>query len=125
MKDTHGVFTPRCENPLNRADIMVFTPTTTDDILKIHIAETLNLIVTTLDLPGTRYEAIFDIIWQSQYLKEVLVTMIKDRGLCSKGPIIEARAKAVTAISYSLLRSRGEHRSGDTFDGGTARGNYG
>lgn len=64
------------ENPLSRADIRVFTATTTDDILKIHIEETLNLIVTTLDLPGTRSETILDIIWQSQSLKEVLVIMI-------------------------------------------------
>jgi response regulator RpfG family c-di-GMP phosphodiesterase len=66
----------RGENLLNRTDIMVFTAATTDDILKIHIEETLSLIVTKLDLPGTRSEAIFDIIWQSQYLKEVLVIMI-------------------------------------------------
>jgi DNA-binding response OmpR family regulator len=64
------------KNLLNRADIKVFTAATTDDVLKIHIEETLNLIVTTLDLPGTRCEAIFDIIWQSQKLKKVLVIMI-------------------------------------------------
>jgi len=64
------------ENLLNRADMMVFTAVTTDDILKIHIEETLNLIVTMLDLPGTRSEAIFDIIWQSQSLKKVRVIMI-------------------------------------------------
>jgi DNA-binding NtrC family response regulator len=61
---------------LNRSDIMVFTAATTDDILNIHIEEILNLIVTRLDLPGTRSETIFDIIWQSQHLKEVLVVMI-------------------------------------------------
>jgi len=64
------------DNPLNREDIMVFTAATADDILKIHVEETLNLIVTMLDLPGTRGEAIFDIIWQSHYLKEVHVIMI-------------------------------------------------
>jgi DNA-binding response OmpR family regulator len=64
------------ENLLNRADIKVFTADTADDILKIHIEETLNLIVTSHDLPGTRNEAIFDIIWQSQHLKKVLVVMI-------------------------------------------------
>jgi DNA-binding response OmpR family regulator len=61
---------------LNRADIKVFTAATADDILKIHIEETLNLIVTSHDLPGTQSEAIFDIIWQSQHLKKVLVIMI-------------------------------------------------
>jgi hypothetical protein len=41
------------ENLFNRTDIKVFTAATTDDILKIHVEETLNLIVTMLDLPGT------------------------------------------------------------------------
>jgi DNA-binding NtrC family response regulator len=64
------------ENLLNRSDMMVFTAATTDDILKVHIEETLDLIVTMLDLPGTRSEAIFDIIWQSQSLKKVRVIII-------------------------------------------------
>jgi hypothetical protein len=58
----------RGETLLNRADIMVFAAATTDDILKIHIEETLNIIVTMLDLPGTRSESVYDIIWQSQSL---------------------------------------------------------
>jgi DNA-binding response OmpR family regulator len=64
------------ENLLNRADIRVFTAVTTDDILKIHIEETLNIIVAMLDLPGTRSEDIYDIIWQSRHLKEVHVILI-------------------------------------------------
>jgi DNA-binding NtrC family response regulator len=74
----------RGENLLNRADIKVFTAATTDDILKIHIEETLNLIVTMLDLPGTRSEAIFDIIWQSQKLKKVLVIMICEDNISNR-----------------------------------------
>ncbi len=77
------------ENLLNRSDIKVFTAATNDDILKIHIDETLNLIVTTHDLPGTRSEDIFDIIWQSQHLKKVLVIMtcednVLRRSLCKR-----------------------------------------
>lgn len=78
----------RSDNLLNRADIMVFTATTADDILKIHIEENLNLIVTMLDLPGTRSETIFDIIWQSQHLKKVLVIMI-----CEDNDFHRARCK--------------------------------
>jgi DNA-binding response OmpR family regulator len=63
------------ENLFNRADIKVFSAATADNILKVHIDETLNLIVTTPGLPGTRCEDIFDIIWQSQHLKKVLVIM--------------------------------------------------
>jgi DNA-binding NtrC family response regulator len=61
---------------LNRSDIRVFTAATTDEILKIHIEESADLIVTSRDLPGTSSVAIFDIIWQSQHLKGVLVIMI-------------------------------------------------
>ena len=74
-KDLIPILT-RGETLLNRADIMVFAAATTDDILKIHIEETLNIIVTMLDLPGTRSESVYDIIWQSQSLKEVFVVMI-------------------------------------------------
>ncbi|MCK9420384.1 MAG: PilZ domain-containing protein [Nitrospirae bacterium] len=76
------------ENLLNRADILVYTAATTEDILKTHIEETLNLIVTSLDLPGTVSESIFEIIWQSQHLKEVRVIMI-----CEDDVLHRARCK--------------------------------
>jgi hypothetical protein len=86
------------ENLLNRADIMVFAAATTDDILKIHIGETLNLIVTMLDLPGTRSEAIFDIIWQSQSLKDVCVVMICEDSLFQRTRCKRCGAHAVLAM---------------------------
>jgi DNA-binding response OmpR family regulator len=78
----------RGDNLLNRSDITVFTAATTDDILRIHIEETLNLIVTILDLPGTRSESIFEIIWQTQYLKGVHIIMI-----CEDDDFHQARCK--------------------------------
>jgi hypothetical protein len=60
----------------NRADLKIFTAFTTDEILKIHIEETVNLIILKHDLPGTNSENIFDIIWHSQLLKKVHVVMI-------------------------------------------------
>lgn len=60
----------------NRADLKIFTAATTDEILKVHIEETVNLIMLKLDLPGTSCEDIFDIIWHSQVLKKVHVVMI-------------------------------------------------
>jgi DNA-binding response OmpR family regulator len=88
----------RDENVLNRADIMFFTAATTDDILKIHIEETLNLIVTMLDLPGTRSEAIFDIIWQSQSLKEVLVIMICEDNVPHRARCKQCGAHAILTM---------------------------
>jgi response regulator RpfG family c-di-GMP phosphodiesterase len=64
------------ENLFNRGNIKIFTAATTDEILRIHIEEIVNLIVLKHDLPGTSSEAIFNIIWQSQHLKEVLAIMV-------------------------------------------------
>jgi len=69
------------ESLLHRADLKIFTAATTDEILKVHIEETVNLIVLKRDLPGTNCEAIFNIIWQSQHLKDVLVIMICEKNV--------------------------------------------
>jgi len=86
------------ENLLNRADMMVFTAATTDDILKIHIEQNLNLMVTMLDLPGTSCEAIFDIIWQSQSLKEVRVIMICEDNVSHRARCKQCGAHYVLAM---------------------------
>ncbi len=64
------------ESPLHREGIAVFTAATNDDILKTHIEEVVNLIVTKPDLPGTSIESIFDIIWQSEHLRAVDLVMV-------------------------------------------------
>jgi hypothetical protein len=96
------------ENLLNRSDMMVFTAATTDDILKIHIEETLNLIVTMLDLPGTRSEAIFDIIWQSQSLKDVCVIMICEDNIFQQTRCKRCGAHSVLAmpVDPGLVREK-------------------
>jgi DNA-binding response OmpR family regulator len=98
----------RGENLLNRADITVFTAATTDDILKIHIEETLSLIVTKLDLPGTRSEAIFDIIWQSQHLKKVLVIMICENNVSHRARCKRCGAKdiLIMPVDPGLLQEK-------------------
>ncbi len=64
------------ESLLDRQGITIFTATANDEILKTHIEEVVNLIVTRPDLPGTRIENIFDIIWQSEYLRAVDLLMV-------------------------------------------------
>lgn len=61
---------------LSRSDIKIFTAATTDEILNIHIEETVDLIVTSRDQPGTSSADIFSIFRQSQHLKRVLVIML-------------------------------------------------
>jgi len=65
----------RAEDFFDRSDIQVFTATTNDELLKIHIEETANLIVTKRDMPGTDSETIFNIIRQGKQLRDVLVIM--------------------------------------------------
>ncbi len=96
------------ENLLNRSDIKVFTAATADDILKIHIEENLNLIVTRNDLPGTSSEAIFDIIWQSQHLKKVLVIMICEGDVSHRARCKQSGAHAIltTPVDPGLLQEK-------------------
>ena len=63
------------ESFFDRTDIRVFTAATNDELLKIHIEESVNLIVTKRDMPGASSEQIFDIIRRGNKLKEVLVIM--------------------------------------------------
>ena len=60
---------------LDRGDITIFTAATNDELLKIHIEENVNIIVTKRDLPGASSETIFNIIRQGKQLKDALVIM--------------------------------------------------
>jgi DNA-binding response OmpR family regulator len=61
---------------VDRANIKLFTAATNDEMLKIHIEEKVDLIVTQLDLPGVRSEELFDIIRQSKDLQGVSTIII-------------------------------------------------
>jgi CheY-like chemotaxis protein len=68
----------QAESFLRRTDISVLFASTNDELLKIHIEENVNLIVTRLDMPGHRSEEIFDIIRQSRKLRDVLTIIVSD-----------------------------------------------
>jgi hypothetical protein len=53
---------------LHRPDIAVFIAATSDDMLRTHIEEKVNLIITTFGLPGLSCEALFATIRQSKEL---------------------------------------------------------
>lgn len=72
------------ESLLDRADVAVLTAATNDEVLKTHIEEVVNLIVTKPDLPGTVIENIFDIIWQSEYLRAVDLLMVCEDNVVQK-----------------------------------------
>ena len=56
-------------NSLGRRDIQVFEAATNDDILRVHIREKADLIITRIDMPGRRSEELFEIIRSSKGLQ--------------------------------------------------------
>ncbi len=83
------------ESPLHREGVAVFTAATNDDILKIHIEEVVNLIVTKPNLPGTSIENIFDIIWQSEHLRAVDLVMVCEDNTFQKKRCKKCGAEAI------------------------------
>lgn len=94
---------------LGREDIKVFTAATTDVMLKLHREEKVDLMVTTLDLPGTlTCEKLFDTIRRSEELRKVSIIII-----CEDTPVNSKRcrqcgANAVftTPVDGALLHDR-------------------
>ncbi len=64
---------------LKRSEYRIFTATTNDDILKVHIKEKLDLIVTSLNIPGAMTsEELFNIISRSRSLQDVRSIIVCD-----------------------------------------------
>ncbi len=61
---------------LRRSDIAVFIAATNDDMLRTHIEEKVNLIITTFGLPGLSCEALFAVIRQSRELAAAFTFII-------------------------------------------------
>ena len=64
------------EGFLRRADVTVFTAATNDDILAIHQAEKVNLIITELDMPGTSSEQMCSLIRKDERLRRVSLFLL-------------------------------------------------
>ncbi len=60
---------------LDRTDMQVFIAATNDEVLKVHRAERVDLIMTKLDLPGMASEKLFDLIREDPSLRTVSVIM--------------------------------------------------
>ncbi len=65
---------------LGRKDIQMFEAETNDDILKVHIREKTDLIITRIDMPGRRSEELFEIIRSSKGLQNALSIILSDAG---------------------------------------------
>jgi DNA-binding response OmpR family regulator len=65
-------------NFLRRSEITVHTAATNDDILKIHLEEHADLIVTTLDTPGLACEALVHTVRRGETTRNVSVLLLCD-----------------------------------------------
>jgi CheY-like chemotaxis protein len=95
---------------LERADFMVFTAATNDELLKVHREEKTDLIVTRLDLPGVRSEEVFSSIRKSADLRGVSVIIIYQDTLANRERCKQCSANAVftSPVDTALLHMKAE-----------------
>jgi len=80
---------------LDRTDIIVFTATTNDEVLKIHRKQKADLIITQLDMPGIRSEELFSAIRESEELKQVSTIIVCRDTLAQRERSRQCSANAV------------------------------
>jgi len=85
---------------LDRTGIRILTAATTDEILRVHKLEKADLIATTLDLPGTGIEEIFDIIRKDRELKNVSTIIVCEDTVIHQSRGV--RCGANTVLSFPI-----------------------
>jgi DNA-binding response OmpR family regulator len=80
---------------LNRTDIEVFTATTNDKALRIHLKERVNLIITQLDMPGMPSEEFCYLIREDANLRATSLIMVCDNDPAAIEQSKKCRANAV------------------------------
>jgi DNA-binding response OmpR family regulator len=88
-------FLEREKTILNRADFSIFTATTSEEALKLHVKEMMDLIVVNLDMPGIGGDKLCDLTRSDSDLKKVSVIIV-----CSNNPADIRRVKACGASAY-------------------------
>lgn len=81
-----------------RQDIILFTAATTDDVLTVHRAEKLNLIIIGLDMPGMKCEELGFAIRNNPLLRAVSLLV-----LCPDDPESRERASRCSANAVLTL----------------------
>lgn len=83
---------------LDRTDLIVFTASTNDEVLKIHKREKLTLIILQLDMPGMQTKELFDTIRQNEHLCDVSIIVICKDTLAHRGECRHLGASAVFTL---------------------------
>lgn len=94
----------------DRSDIILFAAQTTDDVLKLHDEEKLDLIVSHLSMKGTASEKLFGAIRMDDRLKDVSVIMIcrdtsADRERCRQ---CSANAVFTVPVDIGLFQEKAQ-----------------
>jgi len=80
---------------LNRSDFAIFTAATNDELLKVHRAEHVNLIITQLEMPGMPTEQFCSVIRQEEALRAVSLIMVCGNNPAAIEKSSRCRANAV------------------------------
>ncbi len=83
---------------LSRADVKMFSATTNDDILAVHRAEKVNLIISQLNMPGMKTEELFAVISNDRELRRVSLIMLCDGAQGDKERAEQCHAHAVMTL---------------------------
>jgi DNA-binding response OmpR family regulator len=76
IAETLRAYLAKEKNFLRREDIIVYSAATTDDLLKIHRSEKVNLIISQIDMPGMSAEQLCAQIRNDEALRQVSILMI-------------------------------------------------
>jgi DNA-binding response OmpR family regulator len=88
---------------LQRKDMKLYTAKTNDEVLTIHRAEKVNLIISQVDLPGTDCEQIFAVMRNDDTLRSVSLILF-----CLDRPGNRARAKRCSPNAIMTLPVNGK-----------------
>ena len=80
---------------LNRAEFTVFTAASNDELLNVHRAEQVNLIITQLDMPGMPTEQFCSVIREEANLRAVSLIMVCGNNPAAIEKSSRCRANAV------------------------------
>ena len=81
-----------------RKDIKLFTAATTDEVLSVHRAEKLSLIIIGIDMPGMQCEELGALIRKDNALRAVSLVL-----LCPADPAVQERASRCNANAVMTL----------------------
>jgi CheY-like chemotaxis protein len=108
-KDLHTLLQQKA-SLLNRSDIRIWTASTNDELLRIHSAEKVDLIITDLDLPGMSTEQMAATIRGSAELRMVQIIMAcpNSRSAIEQCSRCKPNAVILRPINPGLLLARAQ-----------------